>query len=198
MISLLITGVGGQGVLTLSRIICEAAFRSGLDVKATEIHGLSQRGGSITSCIKMGRKIYSAVIGKNEADILLSLEALEAARNINYLKKDGLTIFSKRRIPPLKVIIGLEKYPSESDLINLIKKQTKYIYPVDVKEISETIGSRFENVFLMGFLSSFLEKTIDLPCFIDALKSTFSGRILEMNLKAFKKGRGKSLSIGRT
>ena len=117
--SIMIVGVGGQGTLLTSRILGDVALSSGVDVKVSEVHGMSQRGGSVVTYVKMGEKIFSPVIEKNEADIILCFEKLEALRWIDYAKKDATIIINTQRIDPMPVITGKAKYPE-----NIIEGKT--------------------------------------------------------------------------
>src|SRR5690554_6264592 len=114
-IRIMIVGVGGQGILLASRVIGSVALEQGYDLKLSEIHGMAQRGGSVVSCIKMGDKIYSPVIEKGEADIILSFEKLEALRWLEYLKPGGRMIINKQEINPVPVLIGQAEYPERSE-----------------------------------------------------------------------------------
>lgn len=121
--SIMIVGVGGQGTLLTSRILGDVALSSGVDVKVSEVHGMSQRGGSVVTYVKMGEKIFSPVIEKNEADIILCFEKLEALRWIDYAKKDATIIINTQRIDPMPVITGKAKYPE--NIIERIKDNYK-------------------------------------------------------------------------
>ena len=122
--AIMIVGVGGQGTLLTSRILGYVARKCGNDVKVSEVHGMSQRGGSVVTYVKMGEKVYSPVIEKNEADILLCFEQLEALRWIDYAKKDATIIINTQKIDPMPVIIGRAKYPDE--IIEKIKAKTNW------------------------------------------------------------------------
>ena len=111
-------GVGGQGTILASDILGEAALAMGLDVKKTDTLGMAQRGGSVTSHLRIGKKVWSPLISPGEADVLLAFEKLEAARWVNYIKPDGLVIINKLAIPPLSISLGTQKYPNDQEIID--------------------------------------------------------------------------------
>lgn len=149
--NILMVGVGGQGIIMASDIICLAAMYSGNDAKKSEIHGMSQRGGSVFSHIRFGDRVFSPVIPAGKVDILISFEEMETIRWLNYLKPDGKIIICRNRVKPS----GIDIYPD--DLITGIKSYYKNIIVLNPAEILEQIENyKFLNVFILGFLSSFL------------------------------------------
>ena len=131
-INILIVGVGGQGSLLASKILGKAAMDIGCDVKVSEVHGMSQRGGSVVTYIKYGEKVYSPVIEKGEADILISFEQLEAARWVSYLKPDGIIITNTQKIDPMPVIMGKAEYPE--NILEKIEKTRAAAIQAQIKE----------------------------------------------------------------
>ena len=184
--SIMLVGVGGQGTLLASRILGSVLLSQGYDVKVSEVHGMSQRGGSVVTYIKYGEKIYSPVIEKGEADIIVAFEQLEAARWLPYLKKGGKIITNTQQINPMPVIMGVQEYPTE--LIEKIKAKGVDITAVDALALAEEAGSsRAVNVVLMGLIS----KTAGFPEEIwqKALEECVPAKALEINKKAFALGR---------
>ena len=182
--NIMIVGVGGQGTLLASRILGAVAVGGGYDVKVSEVHGMSQRGGSVVTYVKYDDKVYSPIIGKGEADIILAFELLEAYRALPYLKKGGKMIVNTQKINPMPVITGTAEYPE-----NLEGKLSAECDLTSLKaaELAEKAGSiKAVNVVLIGVLA----KSTDVPYekWIEALKATVPEKFIEMNLKAFDLG----------
>jgi len=187
--SILIVGVGGQGTLLASRILGDVALSSGLDVKVSEVHGMSQRGGSVVTYVKVGEKVYSPIIEKNEADIILCFEKLEALRWIDYAKKDAKIIINDQRIDPMPVITGKAKYPE--NIIEKIKANYKNVIVVPALEIAKKCGNiKAVNVVMIGVMArhSMFEKDI----WIKAIEKTVKPQFLEVNINAFEEGYNQS------
>ncbi len=183
--SVMIVGVGGQGSLLASRILGNVLLSEGFDVKVSEVHGMSQRGGSVVTYVKYGENVYSPVIEKGEADVIISFEQLEAARWIPYLKKGGHLIVSDQMIEPMPVITGTAKYPE--NIIEKIKNTGIDIISVDALTLAEKAGnSKASNVVLMGVLSTKLE--FDKEVWYKALEECVPEKFLDMNKKAFELG----------
>ena len=128
--NILISGVGGQGVLLTSKIIAEAALLSGLDVKQSEVHGMAQRGGSVLSQVRFGEKVFSPIVSEGEADLLIGFEPLETARYLHFLRNDGAVIYNTRAIGTIGVSIAAETYPS--DINDTIRLKAKSVMPMTV------------------------------------------------------------------
>ncbi|MCP2520500.1 indolepyruvate oxidoreductase subunit beta [Candidatus Aminicenantes bacterium AC-708-M15] len=184
--SIIICGVGGQGILLASDILAEVCLEAGYDVKKSEVHGMSQRGGDVISTVRYGKKVYSPIIGENSADIILALEKLEALRNISYLKDSGKIIVNDYRWDPLPVASGLDSYPE--NVIEVLKSNVKNVYVVNGAELAEKAGSlRTMNVVLLGTLSLFLDFPKEI--WIKVIEKKIPSKYLEINLEAFEKGR---------
>lgn len=184
--SIMIVGVGGQGSLLASRIIGNVLLSQGYDVKVSEVHGMSQRGGSVVTYVKYGDKVYSPVVEKGEADIIISFEQLEAARYVEYLKKGGHIVTSTQQIDPMPVITGAAQYPE--DIIGKLKAQGIDVIDVDALTLAEQAGtSKASNVVLMGVVSTKME--FDEEVWQQALESCVPPKFLELNKKAFALGR---------
>ena len=185
--SIMIVGVGGQGTLLASRILGSVLGTAGYEVKVSEVHGMSQRGGSVITYIRYGEKVYSPVIEKGQADMIVSFEQLEAARYVSYLKKDGTIITNTQKISPMPVITGAAEYPD--GIIDKIKAMGINIIAVDALSAAEKAGSaRAVNVVLMGVLSKVLPG-IELDAWKKAVEKYVPAKVIEINEKAFDLGR---------
>ena len=183
--SIMIVGVGGQGTLLASRILGQALLNQGFDIKVSEVHGMSQRGGSVVTYVKYGEKVYSPVVRDCEADLIIAFEQLESVRWINHLKKDGKVIINTQEIDPMPVVIGTVEYPK--DLINSIKQKNISITALDALSLAIEAGSpKAVNVVLIGVLANIMD--FDKSVWIDAVKETVPQKFLDMNLKAFDLG----------
>jgi indolepyruvate ferredoxin oxidoreductase beta subunit len=183
--NVLIVGVGGQGTLLTSRILADVAVQMGFDVKVSEIHGMAQRGGSVVSEVRYGDKVYSPIIKKGDADILLAFEKIEAARWLDYLKPEGRVIINNEQIDPLPVMSGKAKYPD--DIVERIQALLPETLLVDATNTAIACGNvKVANVVLLGVLTA----AIDLPIneVENAIEHTVPAKALDVNLQAFKAG----------
>ena len=184
--NIMIVGVGGQGSLLASKLLGKLLSNEGYDVKVSEVHGMSQRGGSVVTYVRYGDKVYSPIIDKGEADFIVSFEKLEALRYASYLKKGGKIIVNTQQIDPMPVITGAAEYPTDC-LENLAA------LGVDVDAIDaltpalEAGSSKATNIVLMGRLSKSLD--IDKEKWLTALRESVAPKFVEMNVKAFELGR---------
>jgi len=183
-INIVIVGVGGQGIITLSKIIGDAAVKENVKVLIAETHGLSQRGGSVEVHLRIG-DVHAPIVPKGEADILLSMELIEAVRNVDYLNQNGIIITSNTILrPPIPGV----KLPKEDEILSEFKKNNIKYYVIPTKELSEKAGSYLsENMVLLGALYklSSLEKFININSLKNIIKTM---RNPEINLKAFELG----------
>lgn len=185
-LNVLIVGVGGQGTLLASKFLGAAAALCGKDVKVSEVHGMSQRGGSVVTCVKIGDKIASPIIDEAEADVILAFEQLEAIRWIPYLKKGGTVITNIQKINPMPVVSGAAKYPE--NIIEVLEKSDIELVTLDALGIAEECGStKAVNVVLLGVLAS---KLTEVPQNVwqESLKSVIPAKLYDINEKAFQKG----------
>ncbi|CDD02305.1 indolepyruvate oxidoreductase subunit beta [Ruminococcus sp. CAG:382] len=183
--NILIVGVGGQGTLLASKVMGKVFLDSGYDVKVSEVHGMSQRGGSVVTYVRYGDEVYSTLIDKGEADILLSFEALEAARWLPYLKKDGVVITNTQRLNPMSVVMEKATYPD--DILEKIKAAGVNPVEVDALALAEEAGSaKSVNVVLLGIAAKHIG--LDKQLWLDAVKSTVPPKTVDMNVAAFEKG----------
>lgn len=184
--SIMLVGVGGQGTLLASRILGNVLLSQGYDVKVSEVHGMSQRGGSVVTYIRYGSKVYSPVIEKGQADLIVSFEALEAARWVSYLKKGGRLVMNTQEIEPMPVITGAAEYPG--NITGTIEGLGVNVTAVDALGLAEQAGtSRAVNVVLMGVISHILD--FGDKVWNDALEQCVPPKVIEVNKKAFELGR---------
>lgn len=189
-LDLVFTGVGGQGVVVLSDIFCEAALIDGFDVAKAEIHGMAQRGGSISAFVRIGDKVVSPLIERGKSDIIMGFEILETTRALTMLKPNGTVVFNKKYIPPTSTqtdkIVPLEV----DDLIKLIQKKAKAVYEVDGTSIAQKLGNMLVvNTVLLGAVSALPENPISQDSFKQAMTNRLKGKYIELNLQAFAAGR---------
>lgn len=185
MKSVMIVGVGGQGTLLASRVLGQVMLDAGFDVKVSEVHGMSQRGGSVVTYVRWGARVESPVINEGEADILLAFEQLEAARYLPYLKADGVLVTNVQQIDPMPVITGAAAYPM--GLLDAIRAEGVQMTALDALCLAEQAGSqKATNVVLIGAMA----KTLDLPkeAWLSAIEKTVPAKFLEMNRRAFLLG----------
>jgi len=182
--NIMIVGVGGQGTLLASRILGNTVISEGYDVKVSEVHGMSQRGGSVVTYVKYGDKVYSPIIDEGEADIILAFEMLEAYRALPYLKKDGQIISNSQNIDPMPVIIGAAQYPD--DIEGKISSKAN-IKVVDALSLAKEAGNiKAVNVVLIGVMAK--NTDIAYEKWIETIKNTVPEKFLDVNLKAFELG----------
>ncbi len=183
--NIMIVGVGGQGSLLTSRILGNVGLREGYDVKVSEVHGMSQRGGSVVTYVKMAKKVFSPLIEKGEADIILAFEELEALRWVDYVKEEGMMVINTQRIDPLPVILGKAKYPE--NIVQKIKNRYTNTISIEGLVTARQSGSiKTVNTVLIGLLA----RSIDIPkkVWIEAIEEIVPAQMLESNLKAFDAG----------
>jgi indolepyruvate ferredoxin oxidoreductase beta subunit len=196
---LLVTGVGGQGVVLASDIIGETALAAGYDVKKTDTLGMAQRGGSVVSHVRLAPKVWSPLIKDGEVDLLLAFEKLEAARWSHYLRPGGVAIVNNYEQPPLSVSLGQEKYPAHDEIAAALKRLTDQVYFVDGNKKAKELGNvRTLNIFMLGCFSVFAPLKVET--WIESISQRMPENIREVNLKAFKTGREEieSVRIGKS
>ena len=185
--NVMIVGVGGQGSLLASKLLGYLLLNEGYDVKVSEVHGISQRGGSVVTYVRFGEKVYSPVIDKGEADFIVSFEKLEAARYVEYLKRDGRIVVNTQQIDPMPVIIGAASYPE--NLIEKMQEKGIAVDAMDCLSLAEQAGSaKAVNLVLMGRLSRYFD--IPEEKWINAIEQCVPAKFVEMNKRAFALGRG--------
>ena len=184
--NVMIVGVGGQGSLLASKLLGHLLLMENYDVKVSEVHGMSQRGGSVVTYVRFGDKVYSPVIDKGQADYIVSFEKLEAARYVEFLKEGGRIVTNIQEVDPMPVITGAMEYPS--DILDRLMAKGIQIDEMDCLSLAEEAGSvKAVNIVLMGRLS----KYFDIPeeKWEQAIRECVPEKFVELNLKAFKLGR---------
>ena len=183
--NVMIVGVGGQGSLLASKLLGRLLLSRGYDIKVSEVHGMSQRGGSVVTYVRFGDKVYSPVIDKGEADFIVSFELLEAARWTEFLKPGGKIITNTQQINPMPVIIGAAEYPEK--LLEKMQAKGIDVDAFDALSLAEQAGSsKAVNLVLMGRLSKYFDFTAEE--WLKAIEVSVPAKFLEMNKKAFTLG----------
>ena len=186
--NIFLSGVGGQGTILASNILAEVFLKAGYDVKKSEVHGMAQRGGDVTTHFRFGKKVYSPLIKYGDVDYLVSFEMLEAARYINWVKPQGKIIINKQEILPPTVSLGQMEYPK--DIEKMFKKYFKdNVWIVSGQEIARKLGNiQAANVVLVGAFSNFFPEFKEEQ-WTDAIKELLAAKLHELNIKAFYEGR---------
>ncbi len=183
---ILIVGVGGQGVLLASEIISEAAITAGMDVKKSEVHGMSQRGGIVTSHVRMAPKVYSPTIQQGMADIIMAFEQAEGLRALNWMRADGVAIVSTTALIPA-IVTSTKEFEYPEDAIDQMKERADNVVVVEADRIAGELGNpRLVNTILLGVMSALLP--IDREVWLETIKKKVKERFVEINLKAFERG----------
>ena len=184
--NVMIVGVGGQGSLLASKLLGKLLLNEGYDVKVSEVHGMSQRGGSVVTYVRFGEKVYSPIIDKGEADFIVSFEQLEAARYLEYLRPDGRIVTNTQQIDPMPVITGAMQYPE--DLIGKLRAKGVAVDAMDCLALAEQAGSsKAVNIVLMGRLSKYFDMSVEK--WEKAIEECVPAKFLELNKRAFELGR---------
>ena len=183
---ILIAGVGGQGILLAGDILCRVFMAAGLDVKKSEVHGMAQRGGCVTSHVRYGAKVYSPLSKKKDVDILVSFEKMDTLRYLDYLKEEATIIINTEELYPPAVNLGEVSYPS--DTIEVVKQLFPMVKAVDATALAKQAGNiRTVNTVLLGTLSTSLPLSIEI--WEKGLQESFPPRLLAANREAFHLGR---------
>ena len=186
--NIFLSGVGGQGTILASNILGEVFLKAGHDVKKSEVHGMAQRGGDVTTHFRFGKKVYSPLIKYGDVDFLISFELLEAARYINWVKPEGKIIINRQEILPPAVSLGQMAYPK--DIEKTFKKYFKNnVWIVNGQEIARKLGNiQAANVVLVGAFSNFFPEFKEEQ-WTDAIKEVLAAKLHELNIRAFHEGR---------
>jgi len=183
---ILLAGVGGQGILLASDILCRVFMASGLDVKKSEVHGMAQRGGCVTSHVRFGRKVHSPLAKKKDIEILVSFEKMDTLRYLEYVKDEGKVIINTEEIYPPAVNLGESPYPE--DVTETVRKYFSEVKPIDAKALAARAGNkRAVNTVLLGSLSCFLNCSPAL--WRKVLEDSFPEKLIAVNREAFRLGR---------
>ena len=184
--NIMIVGVGGQGSLLASKLLGRLLMNEGYDVKVSEVHGMSQRGGSVVTYVRYGDKVYSPVVDEGEADYIISFELLEAARWLPFLREDGQIITNTQQIDPMPVITGAAKYPE--NLVEKMRATGANIDAFDALALAEQAGSsKAVNIALMGRVSKYFD--LSEEAWLKAMEEIVPAKFIELNKKAFALGR---------
>ncbi|NLF40023.1 indolepyruvate oxidoreductase subunit beta [bacterium] len=184
---IVIVGVGGQGIVLASTLISDAALRAGCDVKSNEVHGMAQRGGSVMAHVRFAREVHSPLVEKGRADLLIAMEIAEGLRHAEYLSRDGLAIVSTQRIIPVTVSSGGATYPRDPE--GAARSLFNRLFFADCMRIAGELGNpRVVNSILVGCASNHLP--FPAAAWDATFRAVLPARILDVNLKAFEKGRG--------
>jgi indolepyruvate ferredoxin oxidoreductase beta subunit len=189
-LDLIFTGVGGQGVVVLSDIFCEAAMIDGFDVAKAEIHGMAQRGGSISAHVRIGDKVLSPLIERGKSDIIVGFELLETARSLPMLKPNGTVVVNTKYIPPNVSLQTSEKLLKPNKLFEMIEEKALNVFKIDGIGIAKKLGNLLVvNTILLGSVSALAEVSIKPKSFQCAIANRMKEKYIKLNLEAFQKGR---------
>jgi indolepyruvate ferredoxin oxidoreductase beta subunit len=184
--SLLFAGVGGQGLLLAGKVMGKALTSLGYDVKVSEVHGMSQRGGSVVVCVRYGDKVFSPVIEEGGADVVIAFEKLEAARYLPFLKEGGIVVANTQQIDPMPVTAGNSEYPEA--ILSELKAKSGRLIALDAAAAARSLGNvKAVNSIMLGVLSSLLD--LEENIWMQALKESVKPDFLELNMKAFEYGK---------
>jgi indolepyruvate ferredoxin oxidoreductase beta subunit len=184
--NILFCGVGGQGILLASEVTAYSLLAAGMEVRKSEVHGMAQRGGSVTAHLRYGKKVYSPLISPGEADIIVAFETLEAVRYLPYMHSDSQVIVNTHKIYPSPVATGKMDYP-ENVLGELTSRNIK-VKELDAFEVARKVGEvKAVNIVMVGVLSTYM--AIDEQVFLDVMNERIPERFREANIKAFQEGR---------
>jgi len=189
MLNIMIVGVGGQGTLLASRILGDLFIRSGADVKLSEVHGMSQRGGSVVTYIRTGENVASPIIEKGSADLIISFEELEALRYLPWLKKGGTIVVNTQKIMPMPVLTGALSYPESP--VEQIRAAGANVIAFDAIDAALGLGNaKTANVVLIGAASKIIG--FDREDWVESIRKTVKPAFVELNIRAFDTGREQS------
>jgi len=187
--NVLIAGVGGQGALTLAGVLADAAMKSGINIIAGEVHGMAQRGGSVFVHVRMGPKVRGPIIPIGNADVIVSLELVEALRYLGFLAKESSIVVSTTKTTPPLVWAGMAKYPSKDDIVNEYKKKSDSVYLIDSLDIANRTGNSLTaNIVLLGALVAVAKLPFEKDVILESLASVLPPKIVEVNKSAFELG----------
>jgi indolepyruvate ferredoxin oxidoreductase beta subunit len=184
--NILFCGVGGQGILLASEVTAYSLLAAGMDVRKSEVHGMAQRGGSVTAHLRYGGKVYSPLISPGEADIVVAFEMLEAVRYLPYMHSDSKVIVNTHKIYPPAVATGKMAYPE--NVLNELTSRNIHVKELDAFEIARGVGEvRAVNIVMVGVLSTYLP--VDEQVYVDVMNERIPARFRDVNIRAFQEGR---------
>ena len=192
----LLAGVGGQGTLLASNVLAHVGVRAGFDVKKAEVHGMAQRGGSVSSHMRWGERIYSPLIGRGEVDVLVAFEKLEVLRYVDMLCSGGTVIVGDMRIPPLSVSSGSDVYPDDAQIRRILGQATDDVHLIPSIRLAEEVGNvRAHNIVVLGALSTRIPQ-VPAEIWMEVIAEWVPKRFIEVNRNAFQAGKEAGLSAG--
>jgi indolepyruvate ferredoxin oxidoreductase beta subunit len=196
MLNFVLVGVGGQGTILASEVLVEVGIAAGYQAKQAEVHGMSQRGGSVTSYVRWGKQVHSPLIGLGEADVMLAFEKAEALRNIHQLRPGGLALINWQAIEPVTVTSGGQRYPDDEHIRACFRQVTEHTLGIDCLALAESLGNaRVVNVILLGALSRLIEinqmavSGVNEETWLRVISERVPKKYLELNQHAFQLGR---------
>ena len=196
MLNFLLVGVGGQGTILASEVLVEVGIAAGYQAKQAEVHGMSQRGGSVTSHVRWGRQVYSPLIGVGEADVMLAFEKAEALRSIRQLRPGGVAVINWQAIEPVTVTSGGQNYPDDDHIHTCFKQVTEHAVCIDCMSLAESLGNaKVMNVILLGALSMLIEVNgmtnfkLNVETWLKVITERVPNKYIELNQRAFQLGR---------
>jgi indolepyruvate ferredoxin oxidoreductase, beta subunit len=194
-INFVIAGIGGQGALLVSNVLAGVGVRMGYDVKKTEVHGMSQRGGSVTSHVRWGEKVLSPMVGQGEADFLLALEKLESLRYLDMLRPGGAVLVGEVKIPPISVSVGESTYPDDREIRAALAQIAGQTVFLPTQSLAKQAGNaRAHNVVLLGGLSVLLPQVPE-EIWLEVVAEGVPARHMALNMGAFNLGRAFALTL---
>lgn len=182
--NIMIVGVGGQGTLLTSRILGGISINAGFDVKLSEVHGMAQRGGSVVTYVRYGKKVFEPIVEEGQADVLIAFEKLEALRYAHFLKKDGAIIVNDQRIDPITVVTGTQEYPDE--ILEKLKTNHKVLSVNAVEEARRLGNTKVFNIIVLGLAAKYME--FKKEAWLKAIEQEVPPKTVEINKKAFEAG----------
>jgi len=187
--NIVLAGVGGQGTILAAEILGVAAVKDGLNVRVSEIHGMAQRGGSVTSNVRIGERVLSSTVMEGQADVLLGFEPIETLRNLRYASEKTLVVVSDEKIPPTELAAKNIAYPSMDEIVEKINHVTKRVVIVETERLAKKAGSILtRNVVLLGALTATGKMPVKTESLMEALRELAPTKHVEMNVKAFRLG----------
>jgi len=187
--NLLLAGVGGQGTLLASNVLARVGVRAGFDVKKAEVHGMAQRGGSVSSHLRWGQRILSPLIGRQEVDYLVAFEKLEALRYVGMLRPGGTVVMGEMSISPLTVSSGNDVYPADAEVRRIVGDATEDLHLIPSLSLAESAGNvRAHNIVVLGALSNLIQE-VRPEVWLDVIAEWVPARFVEVNRRAFESGR---------
>lgn len=191
-LDIVFTGVGGQGIVVASDILCEAAMMDGWDVAKAEVHGMAQRGGSIVAHVRVGDKVHAPIIEKGKADVILGFELLETARTLTMLSENGKILVNTKYISPSTSFESSDKIAASKKMLNTLKENVKEVFTIDCEKIAVMLGNiRVVNTALLGAFSTLFENQIKPESLKEAITIRLKDKHVSVNLRAFQFGREK-------